>query len=47
MRIIALAVYNEPEKRETMHRSDAESYPLKTAPSAELFAAIRGQEPDS
>ncbi len=45
-RVIALSMHNEPEQRETMYRSGAENYLLKSAPSAELLAAIRGKEPD-
>ncbi len=41
-RIIALSMYNEPTRRETMYQSGAESYVLKNAPSEELLAAIRG-----
>ena len=35
-RVIALSMYDEPEKMERMHRAGAESYVLKTAPSEEL-----------
>ena len=42
-RVIALSMYDEPEKTEMMRRAGAESYVLKTAPSEELLAAIRGQ----
>ncbi|MCL5280196.1 MAG: response regulator, partial [Planctomycetes bacterium] len=41
-RIIALSMHNAGTKRETMYRSGAESYVLKSAPSAELLDAIRG-----
>jgi len=43
IRVIALSMYEEPEKKEMMHRAGAESYVLKTAPADELLAAIRGQ----
>ncbi len=43
-RVIALSMYDEPGKVETMYRAGAESYVLKTAPSEELLAAIRGKE---
>ncbi len=41
-RIISLSMYEEPEVRERMHRAGAEGYVLKTAPTEELLAAIRG-----
>jgi len=43
-RIIALSMWEEPEVREKMYRAGAERYMLKTAPSEELLAAIRGKE---
>jgi DNA-binding NarL/FixJ family response regulator len=43
-RIIALSMWDESEVREKMYRAGAESYVLKTAPSEELLAAIRGGE---
>ncbi len=43
-RVIALSMYEEPEKMEAMSRAGAERYVLKTAPSEELLAAIRGLE---
>ncbi len=46
-RVIALSMYNEPDKMEAMCRAGAESYVLKTASSEELLAAIRGQGPGS
>ncbi len=46
-RVIALSMYDEPEKMETMQRAGAERYVLKTAPSEELLAAIRGKEAES
>ncbi len=42
-RVIALSMYDEPGKIETMYRVGAESYVLKTSPSEELLTAIRGQ----
>jgi hypothetical protein len=41
-RVIALSMHDEPERMETRYRAGAESYVLKTAPSQELLAAIRG-----
>ncbi len=43
-RVIALSMYEEPEKIEIMQKAGAESYVLKTAPSEELLAAIRGRD---
>ncbi len=43
-RVIALSMYNQPEKIEAMSRAGAERYVLKTAPSEELLAAIRGEK---
>ena len=43
-RVIAVSMYDQPEKIEAMYRAGAESYVLKTAPSEELLAAIRGSE---
>ncbi len=40
-------MYHEPEAVENMHRAGAESYALKTAPSREPVAVIRGAKPDS
>jgi len=45
IRIVALSMYEEPEVVERMRLAGAESYVLKTAPSEELLAAIRGEEP--
>jgi CheY-like chemotaxis protein len=42
-RVIALSMYEEPAKKEMMRKAGAESYVLKTAPSEELLAAIRGR----
>lgn len=42
VRVIGLSMYREPETVERMHRAGAEAYVLKTAPSGELLAAIRG-----
>jgi signal transduction histidine kinase len=41
-RVIALSMYGEPDKMETMYEAGAESYVLKTASAEELLAAIRG-----
>ena len=40
-------MFEEPEVMEQMRQAGAESYVLKTAPSDELLAAIRGKEADS
>jgi len=45
-RVIALSMYNEPETVERMRRAGAERYVLKTAPSEELLAVIRGKQCD-
>ncbi len=42
-RVIALSMYEEPDMVEKMRRAGAESYILKTAPSEELLAALRGK----
>ncbi len=42
-RVVALSMYDEAETIERMHEAGAESYVLKTAPSEELLAAIRGK----
>ncbi len=42
-RVIALSMFEESETMQRMFRAGAESYVLKTAPSADLFAAIRGK----
>jgi PAS domain S-box-containing protein len=44
-RVIALSMYEEPDMVEKMRRAGAEAYILKTAPSEELIAAIRGKKP--
>jgi CheY-like chemotaxis protein len=44
IRIVALSMSEEPETIERMHQAGAESYVLKTAPSEELLAAIRGRD---
>jgi len=46
-RVIALSMYEEAEMKEMMFRAGAESYVLKTAPSEELLAAIRGSGSNS
>jgi CheY-like chemotaxis protein len=45
-RVIAFSMYDEPETMERMQRAGAERYVLKTAPSEELLAAIRGEGTD-
>jgi PAS domain S-box-containing protein len=47
IRIVALSMYGEVETVERMRRAGAESYVLKTAPSEELLAALRGRQPSS
>jgi PAS domain S-box-containing protein len=42
-RVIALSMYEEADTKTAMRQAGAESYVLKTAPSEELLAAIRGQ----
>ena len=44
IRIVALSMYEDAETIERMRQAGAESYVLKTAPSEELLAAIRGGE---
>jgi PAS domain S-box-containing protein len=41
-RVIALSMYDQHEKIEAMYKAGAERYVLKTVPSEELLAAIRG-----
>jgi len=43
-RIVALSMYEEAGAVERMHKAGAKSYILKTAPSEELLAAVRGSE---
>ncbi|RPI26490.1 MAG: PAS domain S-box protein, partial [Acidobacteria bacterium] len=43
IRIVALSMYEEPETIDKMIQAGAESYLLKTVPSEELLAAIRGR----
>jgi CheY-like chemotaxis protein len=45
-RVIALSMHEEAKMAEKMHQAGAESYVLKTAPSEELLAAIRGKGTD-
>ncbi len=45
VRIIALSMHQEADTIERMRRAGVESYILKTAPSEELLAAIRGKRP--
>lgn len=42
IRVVALSMFEEPDVMERMHQAGAEGYVLKTAPSQELLAAIRG-----
>ena len=41
IRVIALSMFEDNEMVQKMYRAGAESYVLKTAPSANLLAAIR------
>lgn len=41
-RVIALSMFEENEMIQRMFKAGAENYVLKTAPSAQLLAAIRG-----
>ncbi len=41
-RVVALSMSEDPDVVERMHQAGAEAYVLKTAPSEELLAAIRG-----
>ena len=43
-RVVALSMYDERRMVELMHEAGAESYVIKTAPTEELVAAIRGEE---
>jgi signal transduction histidine kinase/ActR/RegA family two-component response regulator len=43
VRVVALSMFEETDMSEAMHRAGAERYLLKTAPSDELLAAIRGR----
>jgi signal transduction histidine kinase/CheY-like chemotaxis protein len=45
-RIIALSMHDETDVMEKMYAAGAEAYVLKTAPSEELLAAIRGEFTD-
>jgi DNA-binding NarL/FixJ family response regulator len=45
-RVIAISMYEQSEKIQAMYQAGAERYVLKTAPPEELFAAVRGTEPD-
>ncbi len=42
-RVLALSMSVDPDTAERMHAAGAEAYVLKTAPSEELLAAIRGK----
>ncbi len=43
MRVVALSMFEERDMSEAMRRAGAERYLLKTAPSDEVLAAIRGR----
>ena len=43
MRIVALSMFEEAQMAETMRQAGAEIYLVKTAPSEQLLAAIRGR----
>ena len=43
-RVIALSMFEESETMQRMFQAGAERYVLKTAPSADLFAAVRGNQ---
>jgi DNA-binding NarL/FixJ family response regulator len=42
-RVLALSMFEEADMAEAMRQAGAEAYLLKTAPSDELLAAIRGR----
>jgi DNA-binding NarL/FixJ family response regulator len=42
-RIVALSMFEEAQMSETMRKAGAEIYLVKTAPSEQLLAAIRGR----
>lgn len=44
MRVIALSMFEDREMIQKMHRAGAESYVLKTAPSASLLSAVRAKD---
>jgi len=44
IRVIALSMFDEAEKKERMYQAGAESYVLKTATADELLAAIQGKD---
>jgi CheY-like chemotaxis protein len=43
-RVVVLSMYDEPGMMEQMRQAGAESYVVKTAPTEELLAAIRGEK---
>ncbi len=43
VRVVALSMFEERDMSEAMRRAGAERYLLKTAPSDEMLAAIRGR----
>jgi PAS domain S-box-containing protein len=46
-RVVALSMFEDSETIERMHAAGAEAYILKTAPSEDLLAAIRGKMSDA
>ena len=44
VRVVALSMFEEADMAEAMRQAGAEAYLLKTAPSDELLAAIRGRQ---
>jgi signal transduction histidine kinase/ActR/RegA family two-component response regulator len=46
VRVIALSMYDEAEKKQSMFEAGAESYILKTISAEELIAALQGQNTD-
>jgi signal transduction histidine kinase/ActR/RegA family two-component response regulator len=46
-RVVALSMFEDSETMERMRAAGAEAYVLKTAPSEDLLAAIRGKASDS
>jgi PAS domain S-box-containing protein len=46
-RVVALSMFEDAEVRDKMFQAGAESYVLKTAPSEELLAAVRGRSSET
>ena len=46
-RVIALSMYDDADKKQSMFDAGAEDYILKTISAEELIAAIRGRDPNS